>query len=339
MANVLSDEDRLQVLAGLVDGCSERATSRMTEVDRHTIRRFALRMGQGALWLHNRMVRGLSCSLIEMDEQWSYVKKKQARVTEKDGPDVGEAWTWIAVHPASQLTISFHVGKRTEEDAKALVADLRARLAVMPTLMTSDGLAAYIGPIWKEFGPAVTYAQVIKNYRTGSSPGPDYRYEPPREPFLTKKTVYGVPEMKSATTSHVEHNNLVTRQFVARMRRLVLAFSKKLENHRAAISLAYVYRNMCHIPRNLRITPAMAAGITDHLWTLDEFMRVVLAEPPCESPEAQPLRQPPAPPGSRPLPGGRGFLRLVPGSGAPAPVGPEAPGAAPLGEQLGLFDE
>lgn len=366
MANVLSDDKRLRVLSCLVDGNSERATARITGVHKNTISSFLLRVGEGANWLHNRLVRNLSCSLIEMDEQWSYIKKKQSRVTAKDAPEVGEAWTWIAIHPASQLTVSFHVGKRTEEDAKAVVADLRSRLVVMPSLITSDGLAAYISPVWESFGPGVNYAQVIKNFSGRGELGPDHRYEPPRNPTLTKRAVFGAPDLDRATTSHVEHNNLVTRHFDGRMRRLCLAFSKKLDNHRAAATLAYVYRNFCHVPRNLRVTPAMAAGVTDHLWDLVEFMAAVLGAEPCEPPSAVPLEVPKPATTSRALPGGRGFLKLVPnGSGAPqAPAAPAPPATpapprapeqavpvAPMGaeaglqrkpkggEQLSLFDE
>ena len=280
--------------------------------------------GQGCQWLHNRLVRELACSLIEVDEQWSYVRKKQARVTPEDGPDVGEAWTWLAVDPTSQLTAAFHVGKRTEEDARAFVADLRGRLAVMPRLMTSDGLSAYIGPIWEEFGPAITYAQVIKNYPHGAQRGPDHRYEPPRDPFLTKRSVFGAPNLGEATTAHVERNNLTTRHFNGRMRRLCLAFSKKLDNHRAAAALNYTHRNLCWIPRNLRVTPAMAAGITDHGWDLAEFMAAVLGAERCESPCAAPLAIPEPETVARQLPNGRGFLRVVPSGGEPTPPRPPA---------------
>jgi IS1 family transposase len=332
MANVLSDEKRLRVLAALVDGNSERATARIADVEANTVSRFVLRFGERCGWLHNRLVRGLSCSLVELDEQWSYIKKKQARVTEEDGPEVGEAWTWVAVDPTSQLTIAFNVGKRTEDDAKALVADLRARLVLMPRLLTSDGLAAYVEPIWASFGPAVTYGQVIKNYRKGASRGPDHRYEPPRDPFLTKKAVYGTPDLGGATTAHVERNNLTTRHFNGRMRRLCLAFSKKLENHKAAMALGYTYRNFCWVPRNLRITPAMAAGITDHVWDLAEFMEAALSAAPCEPPAAAPLAILAPPTTARELPNGRGFLRVVPsGSGPPpAPPSTSSPVVAPV---------
>lgn len=324
MANVLSDDKRLRVLSCLVDGNSERATARITGVHKNTISSFLLRLGEGANWLHNRLVRDLSCSLIEMDEQWSYIKKKQSRVTVKDAPEVGEVWTWIAIHPASQLTVSFHVGKRTEEDAKAVVADLRSRLVVMPSLITSDGLAAYIAPVWESFGPGVNYAQVIKNFSGRGELGPDHRYEPPRNPFLTKKAVYGAPDLDKATTSHVERNNLLTRHFDGRMRRLCLAFSKKLDNHRAAAVLTYVYRNFCHVPRNLKVTPAMAAGVTDQLWDLGRFMAEVLGAQPCAPPSAVPLEVPKPVATSRALPNGRGFLRVVP-SGGGAPAGPTTP--------------
>lgn len=350
MARILSDEKRLQVLGALVEGNSERAVARLTGTGTHTVRRFVLQLGEGAMRLHNRLVRNLNCSTLELDEQWSYVKKKQARVIPgKDGPEVGEAWVWIAVHPTSQLIVSFYVGKRTGEDAKAVVADLRSRLSVMPSLITSDGLAAYIEPIWVEFGPAVNYAQVIKNYRTGATRGPDHRYEPPRDPFLTKKAILGAPDLDRATTGHVENKNLLTRHFNGRMRRLCLAFSKKLENHKAAMALGFVYRNFCWVPRNLRVTPAMAAGITDHLWDLAEFMEAVLGAEPCEPPSAEPLLLPAPPTTARPLPNGRGFLRVVPSGGGPAPVAapvqpvpppPEAPAVVvgPATDETGQLD-
>lgn len=310
MANVLSFEKRLSVLASLVEGNSERATARMTGVHPDTIGRFVLRLGEGANWLHNSLVRDLNCSLVEMDEQWSFVKKKQSRVTSEDGSDVGSVWTWIAVHPESQLTISFHIGKRTAEDAKIAVSDLRSRLSVKPSLISSDGLAAYMTPILESFGPDVNYAQIIKDF-SGKYPGPDYRYEPKRDPRVTKKAVLGNPDLTKANTGHVEHNNLVSRHFNGRMRRLCLAFSKKLENHRAAAILGFVHRNFCHIPRNLRTTPAVAAGVTDHVWDLAEFLSVILAKEPCEAPSIEPLIEKAQSASIRKLPNGRGILRLV----------------------------
>lgn len=310
LVNVLSDDRRLKVLAALVEGNSIRAASRMTDVHQDTIGRFALQMGEGSQRLHDRLVQDLPCSLIQVDEIWSYVQKKQARVMPDDSADVGEAYTFVALDATSRLVIAYHVGKRNQESTDVFIADVRARLTVMPQI-TADGFAPYISSIGAWFGPAVDFAQTIKNYRVGSSRGPDHRYEPARDPFITKHVVYGTPDMKSASTSYIERNNGTIRHHIGRMRRLCLAFSKKLANHRAAVALCYAWYNFGMVVKTLCVSPAMAAGITDHVWELEEFMHAALAEVPRAKPVAGPLahRAPEGP--ARELPAGRGFLRLV----------------------------
>ncbi len=329
VANVLSDELRLRVLAALVDGNSIRAVERMTEVHRDTIMRFGVLIGSGAQRLHDRLVRDLSCALIEVDEQWGYVQKKQARVDPlKDGPDVGEAWTWAALDSSSRLAVTFYVGKRTQASADAFTADLRSRLCVMPQI-TSDGLALYERPIATNFGPGVDDEQVIKNYRGGTR-GPDHRYEPAREiNFQTKRSVYGTPNLDKGTTAHLERQNLTMRHVNGRLRRLCLAFSKKLDNHRAAVALAYCWYNLGHVVKTLRVTPAMAAGVADHVWTLPEFMEAALDLAPVEKPVAQPLAHRVPVTTSRELPGGRGFLRVVGGASSPSSPAPTSPAPVP----------
>ncbi|WP_437639386.1 transposase [Sorangium sp. So ce854] len=333
MANVLPAEKRLRVLAALVDGNSVRATERMTGVQQRTIRRFALALGQGAERLHNRLVRDLRCVLVQVDEIWGYVQKKQSRVTEKDPPDVGEAYTFVAMDTLSRLVIAYRVGKRDQATTDAFIADLRARMLVMPQL-TSDGFAPYIPAVGESFGKSIDYMQTVKNYRSGSRGrrDDDHRYEPPRDPFITKTTIYGAPDPRKASTAYVERLNGTTRHQNGRMRRLCLAFSKRIEHHRASVALVYAYYNLCHVVKTLRVTPAMQAGLTDHVWGLDEFLEALLAEGETPAPEAQPLahREPAAP--ARPLPGGRGFLRLVT-EPTPAlkrsPRHPEPPPSAP----------
>ena len=263
-----------------------------------------------------------------MDEQWGWVKKKQSRVTEADDPSVGDAWTWVALDGTSRLIISFFVGKRGEETGRAFMDDVRCRLVVMPQI-TSDGYVVYPKAVGESFGWGVDYGQTVKNYRTGSKRGPDHRYEPPREPFVEKRSVFGAPNMKKATTSHVERNNLTIRHIAGRMRRLCLAFSKKIENHKAAISLAYTWYNFGLIVKTLRVTPAMAAGITDHVWSLEEFMDTVLSEKPNKKPTMRPLgfRVPEVT--ARELPDGRGFLRVVQGDGTGQAQGPVSPSPTP----------
>lgn len=323
MANFLSEEKRLRVLAALVDGNSERAVERMTDVDRKTIRRLALAWGEGAVNLHNRIARDLQCSLVTVDEIWSYVGKKQARVTAEDGPDVGEAYTFVALDASSRFVIAWYVGKRDQASTDAFVADLRSRLVVMPA-MTSDGFAPYVNAIGASFGPGVDYAMTIKNYSRKGRRDDDHRYEPPRNPFITKKAVFGAPNLDTASTAYVERNNGTMRHHIGRMRRLCQAFSKRAENHRAAVALGYVHYNFCHVVKTLRVTPAIQLGIAEHVWSLAELDAALTTAGPCERPEKMPLA--PRRPESthRELPAGRGFLRVVDGgknkSADPEPI-------------------
>lgn len=337
MANVLSRDKRLQVLAALVEGNSEGAVERMTDVNARTISRFALALGQGAARLHDRLVRELAIDAIEIDEVWSYVRKKQARVTADDPAWVGEAYTFVGLDATSRLCIAYRVGKRDQATADAFVADLRARLLQMPQQMTSDGFAPYITAIEVSFGSACSYAQVIKTFSHGGRRDDDHRYEPPRDPFLTKRAIFGTPDLPSASTAHVERNHGTMRHHIGRIRRLCYAFSKRPQNHQAAVALGYAWYNFGTIVKTLRVTPAMAAGISDHVWALGEFMDTVLAEPPGVQPQPKPLRQA-APSGpARELPNGRGFLRLLPGgrsvasTATPPPIAPSAalPAAPP----------
>lgn len=346
MANVLSDEKRLRVLAALVEGNSERAVSRMTDVNPRTIAKISVDLGQGAINLHNRMARDLHCSLVQVDEIWSYVQKKQARVTEKDGPDVGEAYTFVALDSSSRFVIGWHVGKRDQASTDTFMQDVRARLVVMPA-MTSDGFAPYISAIGASFGPTIDYAQTIKNYtkRGRREGGSDHRYEPARNPFITKKSVYGAPNLESASTAYVERNNGTMRHHIGRMRRLCLAFSKKIENHRAAVALNYTWYNLGTVVKTLRVTPAMQLGITDHVWTIEEFLAALLNSEPCEAPEKQALASRVPEATHRELPAGRGFLRVVDGGKAkpvaPNPIAPTpmiATVAAPVIDATGQLD-
>jgi hypothetical protein len=158
----------------------------------------------------------------------------------------------------------------------------------------------------------------------------DHRYEPPRDPFITKRAIFGAPDLDRATTAHIERQNGTMRHFIGRMRRLVYAFSKKLENHRAAISLCYAYYNYCWVVKTLRVTPAMALGVTDHIWELEEFMVAALSAPPCETSERKPLEHRKPETTARELPNGRGFLRVVQGGkDAPSSPPPEAPTPPP----------
>ena len=328
--NVLPKEKRLAVLAALVEGNSERAVERMTDVNRATINRLSVEFGTGAQRLHDRMARDLTCTQVVADETWSYVQVKQARVRPDHPEGAGEAYTFVALDKTSRFVITWHVGKRDGASTDAFVADLRARLLVMPTIVT-DGFVPYVKAVGAEFGPAVDFAQTVKNY---SSRGrrDDHRYEPPRGiDFITKKTVYGAPDLNDASTAYIERQNGTMRHKIGRTRRLVYAFSKRISNHVAACALGYTWYNLGCIVRTLRVTPAMACGVTDKVWSLEDFHDAITAEvAPVAKPEKKPLvhRAPPPEVVSRELPAGRGFLRLVSSQDAPkAP--PPAPGPTP----------
>lgn len=332
--NVLPREKRIAVLSALVEGNSERAIERMAAVDRKTVSRLALEFGKGAQRLHDRMARGLVCAEIVADEVWSYVFVKAARVQPHHPEGSGEAYTFVALDKPSRFVITWHVGKRDQASTNVFTADLRSRLLVMPSI-TTDGFAPYVSAVGAEFGPSVDFAQTVKNYHSKGRRD-DHRYEPPRGiEFITKKAVYGAPDLDSASTAYIERQNGTMRHKIGRMRRLVYAFSKRIENHRAACATAYVWYNLGCIVRTLRVTPAMAAGVTDHLFTIEEFHDAITAEvEPVAKPVKVPLthRAPPAGAPARELPNGRGFLRVVQGGAAPkAPTPPTTP--APIRAQ------
>ncbi|MBK9266147.1 MAG: transposase [Polyangiaceae bacterium] len=343
MSNVLSFERRLSVLAALVNGNSERAVERMTDVNRRTIRKLALSLGENAIHLHNKIARNLSCPLVQLDEIWSFVRKKQSRVTAKEHAEgLGEAYTFVALDSGSRFVICWKVGKRNEESAKSFVKDLRSRLIVMPA-MTSDGFAPYVSAVESSFGRTIDYAMTIKNYTKKGRRDDDYRYEPPRikngEGFITKKTVFGAPDLDSASTAYIERQNGTMRHLVGRIRRLCLAFSKDPRHHSAAIALGYLHYNMCHVISTLRVTPAMQLGVTDHVWDLRELLKNLLTAEPCPPPDVQPLASRKPEVAHRELPNGRGFLRAIDGGKSAAKAQPLIKPVKPEKGQLDLFDD
>lgn len=334
MANVLPEEKRLEVLAVLVNGGSVRAAERQTGVHRDTIVRFTLAFGEGCERLHDRLAQDLTCPLVDFDEQHSWCGKRQAHVDpERDNAEVGEQWTWSSICRASQLTIAWHIGKRDAAGADAIVGNTRARLVVMPQIAT-DGLGLYEAAILRHFGYAVPYVQTVKRFAQGGGrPGVAEKFSHAKGvDFIEKRVIFGAPDLSKATTYAIERSHLTSRQWNARLHRRTLAFSKRVESHRASIAVQHVYRNLCHIPRNMRVTPAMAAGVTDKVWSLSDLMVTALSEVPGERPSPKPLVIPRPDGTARELPGGRGWLRVVSGgSGAPSPApAPATPPAAPI---------
>ena len=331
MANVLPREKRIAVLHALVNANSERSAADLAGVNARTVARLAVEFGAGAARLHDEIARDLTCTEIECDETFSYVGKKQARCTPEDGPEVGEAYTWTALDRASRFVISFHVGKRNQIAADAFMADLRSRLVLMPELST-DGLAAYPRAVGAEFGPSISYGQMVKQYRSGGRD--DHRYAPGRGvDFIKKTVVFGTPDLARTNTAKQERQNGTMRHKIGRTRRLAYCFSKRFDHHVAAVALGYVWYNVGWIVKGLRMTPAMAVGATDRLWTIEEFHDAItaLVDAPEAKPEKKPLAHRTPATTARPLPDGRGFLRVVQGGGSPSPApAPATPPVAPV---------
>jgi IS1 family transposase len=350
VSNVLSDEKRLAVLKALVDGCSVSTVSRLTEVNRRTITKLLLAFGLGAQRLWDRLCRDLVSARVEFDEIWSYVGKKEARRLPTDTPGIGEAYSFTAIDSLSRMVITWKVGRRDQATTDAFIKDLRARLSTAPQL-TSDGWAPYITAVGEDFGLSIDYMQCVKQYSRGGRRD-DHRYEPARDPFVKKTVVYGAPDPKLASTSYVERLNATTRHTNGRMRRLCLAFSRKPECHAAAVALDYVAYNLTHIVRTTRLSPALAANVVDHVWSLPELLAALDSATMPAAIEVKPLahREPEAT--HRELPGGRGFLRVVsepmparrhapdvPDAPPPAPPGVQPSIAPAPSRQLNLFED
>ncbi len=336
---------RAQIISALIEGNSIRATARMTGANRGTVASFALRVGDGCARLHDRMVRGIAATLVECDELWSYVQKKQARVTEADPAEWGDAYTYLALDRTTRLIISWHVGKRDDAHTRAFIDDLRARLTVVPQLST-DGFIPYLDAVARAFRGAVDYGQVIKNYKGGGAArgaGDSFdKYEPPRDVFMTLTPVSGAPDMDLVSTSHIERLNGTMRHMVGRKRRRCLAFSKTLRGHRAAVALVVAAYNLVRVHETLGTTPAVIAGLAARPWTVGDLVAAALDEPETAAPRAVALAPQPGAGPARQTGTGR-VLRLVHGGSvrqaepaAPVtePAAPEAP-AGPV--QLDLF--
>ena len=292
--NHLPFESKLRVLAALVEGASIHTAHRMTGIHRDTIGRLGIDVGEACARLHNALVRDVHAALIECDEIWTFVRKKQKRKTADDEPEVGDQYVFTAVDPSTKLLISYRVGKRTLPTTEAFLRDLRARVLGRPQIST-DGLSHYRDAMPEVFGREVDFAMVEKKYASGDpTPEASRRYSPTPVIRIEKTVVLGDPDLDLAGTSRVERSNLTWRMSMRRFTRLTNAFSKKLRNLEAAFALQAAYYNFCRVHQTLRVTPAMQAGITDHVWSLGELVQTATALPADTPPVAPP---PPTYPG------------------------------------------
>jgi IS1 family transposase len=261
---------RVQVINCLVEGSSIRSTERMTGTHRDTICRLLVEVGEGCAKLMDEQMRELPCRRIEVDEIWAYVGKKQRHMTPLDDPrQLGDQYTFVALDPETKIVPAYRVGKRDLPTATAFITDLSERLANRVQL-SSDALAAYVEATERAFGADIDYGQIVKFYEA-EAVGRG-RYSPPHVVGAERSIIVGNPDQAHISTSTIERQNLTMRMSMRRFTLLTNAFSKKIENLRAAVALHFAHYNFVRLHRSLRVTPAMEARVTDRLWSLDELL-------------------------------------------------------------------
>ena len=271
--NRLPLSKRAQILGMLTEGMSMRATSRLADVSINTVTKLLVDVGAACARYQDEHLRKLTCKRIQCDEIWAFVGAKQRSVpfAKKPTPEMGDVWTWTAIDADSKLIVSFAVGSRDGLTAAEFITDLRDRLANRVQL-TTDGHRAYLEAVEDAFGANIDYAMLIKLYGESADGKEAHRRYSPAEVTGTEKIkIQGNPDRKHVSTSFVERQNLTMRMGMRRFTRLTNAFSKKLENHVHAIALHFMHYNFARIHKTLRVTPAMEAGVSDHVWTLEEI--------------------------------------------------------------------
>lgn len=269
--NILSFDQQIRIIGALTEGCSIRSTERLTETHRDTIMRLGVKIGVGCQKLHNVTMRNLQVNTIELDEQWAFIGKKQKHVTEEDSSELGDCYLFTAIAANQKAILSYAVGKRNGETTEEFISDLRARILNRPQI-TADGFPAYVPAIDLIFADHVDFAQLVKTYQVTPGNEAAIRYSPSSIRSIEKVPVFGDPDPELISTSFVERFNLTTRMAVRRFTRLTNGFSKKLENHKAAIALHIAHYNLCRVHETIRTTPAMALGVTDHIWSIAELI-------------------------------------------------------------------
>jgi IS1 family transposase len=268
--NRLNTDKKLSVVSALVEGNSVRSIERITGVHRDTICRLLVDVGDSCLELMDGRMKNLRCGYVQCDEIWTYVGKKQRHKREGESPELGDQWVFVAMDEETKLVPVFTVGKRTEETTWYFINDLADRLANRIQL-TTDGFVFYRKIVEETFGSEIDFAQLVKLYGDYGQHG-DERYSPSPIVETISKVRNGDPDPDRICTSHIERQNLTMRMQMRRFTRLTNAFSKKLTNLKAACALHFAHYNFVRVHQSLRVTPAMAAGITDRVWEMEELI-------------------------------------------------------------------
>jgi IS1 family transposase len=269
--NKLSTAKRAAIVRALCEGCSIRSTVRMTGASKNTITKLIVELGAACSAFQNETIRNTDSKRVQADEIWSFVYARRDNVPEeKKGQfGFGDVWTWTAIDADTKLMLSWYVGKRDVDSAYTIMRDVASRVANRLQL-TTDGLKAYLNAVDAAFESDIDYATIHKIY--GTDPKAEKRYTPPVCLSCKNEVVSGNPDPKHISTSYVERANLSMRMGMRRFTRLTNAFSKKVENHAAMLSLYFMFYNFARVHQTLRVTPAMEAKIADHVWSVEEIV-------------------------------------------------------------------
>jgi IS1 family transposase len=269
--NRLNAERRTQIIRLLVEGNSLRSTSRIADVSINTVTKLLVEIGAACTDYQDRAFKNLKLKRIQCDEIWSFIYAKQKNVTAAMLADghAGDVWTWVAIDAETKLVPCWMVGGRDAGTAKTFIDDLAGRLATRVQL-TTDGHKAYLDAVDDAFGCDIDYAMLIKLY--GNEPETEVRYSPAQCIGTRTEIIMGRPDAEHISTSYAERQNLTMRMCMRRFTRLTNAFSKKIENHAAAVALYFMYYNFVRVHKTLRCSPAMAAGVTDRLWDVSDIV-------------------------------------------------------------------
>lgn len=273
--HVLPFERQVAVISALCEGMSIRATERLTDTHRDTVMRLGVRVGQGCDLIHDYYMRDLNIGVIELDELWAFIGKKRKNVKPEDPPDLGDCYSFIAMDATNKAILSYRTGNRDGDTTEFFLADLRSRVHGSPVLV-SDAFRFYARGVQRVFKHRVHYGQIIKKFDGIPVMDDARRYSPQPVVEIERRTIYGNPPWERITTSHVERQNLSVRMASRRFTRLTNAFSKKIENHRAAVGLYVAHYNFCRVHETIKTTPSMALGLTDHIWSIAELVEGAL---------------------------------------------------------------
>jgi len=271
--NLLTQAEQIRIVSALVEGNSLRSVSRMTGIARNTITKLLVDLGEACMDYHDQNVRNVRVKRLQCDEIWAYVGAKAKNVSaEKKEIGWGDIWTWVALDADTKLVVSYLVGGRGADWAKDFMDDVASRVQGRLQIAT-DGHKAYLEAVEGAFGSGVDFATLQKIY--GASEETEKRYSPAKCVGCESKVVMGNPDPKHISTSYVERQNLTMRMNIRRFTRLTNAFSKKLDNHGYAVALHFMYMNFVRVHQTLRVTPAMEAGLSDHVWSIQELVDVL----------------------------------------------------------------